>query len=248
MAAKIVNKRKTAINITHPTEPKVRKTENIETMTKAAVVRKYKELEEEYKKVVQNNKLLREENESLSKSKNTNQVPVPKSDITTQTEDLLDEAEYPCSNCVYVAGCSDELVWHMKGKHGLGDPDYVFNYSCKICRKPYDVKDDLMNHIKTNHRRNMPLCKYFQIGACHFDGEKCWFIHEKEDQTIKSFKCGYCSKDFRLKSEFMIHRKTDHHESLRECINYRNRTCYYNEKCWYKHREETSSISSFSEY
>ena len=86
------------------------------------------------------------------------------------------------------------------------------------------------------------------MGNCYFGEDKCSFIHEKEDQRMKSFKCGYCSEDFKSKSEFMNHRKTDHHESIKECINHRNGRCHFNERCWYKHKGETSNLSSFSEY
>ena len=111
MAPQSVNKRKTAVELNPPMKPKVRKTNNLETMTKAAIITVYKELEVEFGKLVKENKLIREENVSLLKDK----IAEPKSDKVTQTEALLDEAKYPCSICVYVAGCPDELCWHMKG-------------------------------------------------------------------------------------------------------------------------------------
>ena len=251
METRIVNKRKPG-NVKHHTEAKVRKRESIECLTKQVLIKKYKELEEKYDKIVSENNQLRQQNETLSEEVKCNKkeqiIQKATSQITTQTENLLDEPEYPCSNCVYVADVPEELGWHMKGDHGLGDPDYQYNFSCKICRKPFDVKSDLMYHIKVNHKKNMPLCKYFQYGNCHFSDAKCWYIHEKEDEVIKTFKCGYCCKDFKLKSEFMLHRKTEHNDSVKMCINYKYEKCHFKENCWYNHKEESIDLSSFSEY
>ena len=254
MSTKVASKRKTVNNVKNQTDPKVRKKETIETMMKPVIVKKYKELEEEYRRVLNNNKLLEMENLSLKTQiddrnrSNTEQVSQSKTHAITQTQDLLDEAEYPCSNCVYVADCPDELGWHMKGKHDLGDPYYEYNFSCKICRKPFDVKDDLMYHIKLNHERNMPLCKYFQDEKCNFSDDKCWYIHKKEDQAKQSFKCGYCGQDFKIKSEFMLHRKCEHNDAVKVCINHLNGKCQFGDKCWYNHEDENMNVSSYSDY
>ena len=142
----------------------------------------------------------------------------------------------------------EELGWHNNGEHGSGDPNYEYNHSCKICRKPFDAKDDLMYHIKYNHYKNMPLCKYYQDGSCHFSDEKCWYRHEKQEQTMSSFKCGYCGLKFSSKSQFMIHRKENHLDKVKTCINYLNEKCEYNEKCWYNHKDDISIISNLSDY
>ena len=253
MENKRASKRKTD-ELKHLNEPKVRKKENLEFMTKQTIIKKFKELEEEKRNLVISSEKLKEENENLSKRieimmKNQSENPkYPSSSVITQTEDLLCEMEYPCTSCIYVADVPEELGWHMQGEHGRGNPDYEFNFSCRICRKPYDLKDDLMYHIKYNHERNMPVCKYFQTGSCHFDDDKCWFRHKKEDQTINNFKCGYCGRSFELKNEFMIHRKNEHNEKIKICINYRNKKCTFDENCWYNHKDEPINFSNLSEY
>ena len=92
------------------------------------------------------------------KNHDTGHTLKPSLSINTQTEDLLGEMEYPCTNCLYTADVPEELGWHMKGEHGIGIPDYEYNFSCRICRKPFDVRSDLMFHIKHNLERNMPYC------------------------------------------------------------------------------------------
>ena len=130
METRIVNKRKPRNDVKHHIEAKVRKKENIECLTKQVLIKKFKELEEQYDKIVYESKQLRQQNETLSEQIKCNEKihniekAKPTSHITTQTENLLDEPEYPCSNCVYVADVPEELGWHMKGDHGLGDPDY----------------------------------------------------------------------------------------------------------------------------
>ena len=76
-----------------------------------------------------------------------------------------------------------------------------------------------MYHIKYNHERNMPVCKYFQNGNCHYSDEKCWYIHRIEDQALSNFKCGLCGKSFNIKDEFMKHRKSEHTDKVKMCIN-----------------------------
>ena len=152
MAGKVVNKRKITKELTHHMDSKVRKTDNISSLTKQAIVIKYKELEEENRKLLlinenisETNQVLKEriahlEQEISEKERNA----LPKLERNTQTEDLLQEAQYPCTMCIYVADCPEELCCHMSNVHGLGDPEFVYEYSCKICRKAFTSKNELM--------------------------------------------------------------------------------------------------------
>ena len=200
MDVKKVTKRKVVNEVAYATDPKVRKKENIESFNKTSIIKKYKELEEKYNTSVTQLSILNDENVLLTmkveelKSLQANIDSKSVSESNTQTEALYDEVEYTCKNCIYEANCPEELQWHMKSLHGIGDPYYEFNFSCRICCKHFDVKDDLMYHIKAKHERNMPACKFYQKGECHFSDDKCWFIHKKKDQTLESFKCGYCGK------------------------------------------------------
>ena len=245
MEKRVISKRKTpnSQKINYDITPaKLQKKElSIEKLTKLKIIEKYNKMEEEYQKVVSLNKELEAETKVLrqtvceltAQSSNPSEVKT----IETQTVNLLDEVEYPCTTCIYVADIPEELGWHNRGEHGIGNPDYEFNYSCRICRKPFDVKDDLMFHVKHNHEKNMPYCKYYQSGNCHFSDEKCWYKHKQKDQSISTFKCGYCGMEFKEKDKFMIHRKENHTECVKICIDYKNEKCNFKEKCWYIHKD-----------
>ena len=256
MAGMIGNKRKVTKELKHPIDSKVRKSDNISSLSKQAIMSKFKELEEENGRLKSINKSLTEKNNELNQRiankdeelSNAFSKSVTISHINTQTEDLLDEAQYPCAICIYVADCPEELCCHMGNAHGLGDLEFTNRYSCKICRKSFAVKDELMYHLKKSHERNVPFCKYYQIGICNFSDEQCWFIHKKDDKAMKIFKCGYCGHDFKSKSDFMIHRKKDHSASVKACINFENGICEFKEKCWYHHNNVSENSLSFSEY
>ena len=51
MDNKTANKTRINHEIKHLTEPKVRKKENVECLTKQVIIKKYKDLEEEFKKI-----------------------------------------------------------------------------------------------------------------------------------------------------------------------------------------------------
>ena len=71
-----------------------------------------------------------------------------------------------------------------------------------------------MFHVKNEHNRNMPVCKYFQNDECNFTDEKCWYIHKKECKTFKQDKCGICGKIFDTKNNYMTHRKSEHTQNV----------------------------------
>ena len=66
MNTKPVNKRKSASESKHHVEPKFRKKDNVESLTKTALLKKYSELEDKFMKVVSDNEELKQINKSLS--------------------------------------------------------------------------------------------------------------------------------------------------------------------------------------
>ena len=166
--------------------------------------------------------------------------------IQTQTESDDNDIEIACKICIYEAVCVAELGWHLQSAHGIGDPDYEYNFSCKICKKPFDIKSDLMFHVKNEHSRSMPVCRYFQNDECKFADDKCWYTHKKESPTLNQYKCGICGKVFDTKNNFMVHRKMEHTPKVKQCINYKNEKCIFKDQCWYIHFDDTEE--SFSEY
>ena len=245
---KPLQKRKSTMEVKSGIGPKVPKKDILDNLTKQSIIKKYNELEENIKQVVssKNNEIDSLKKQIIDLENKVKEQPTKSvSNIMTQTEALLDEIEYPCTKCIFVADWPDELGWHMQGVHGIGDPEYEYNFSCRICRKPFDIKEDLMYHIKYNHERSMPFCKYYQSGNCHFGDDKCWYVHKKNDLHLSMFKCGFCGKMFNVKSEFMQHRKMEHSENVKICINHINNKCQYNERCWYSHKDETTHLSDY---
>ena len=250
MNTKSVNKRKLANEIKHPVEPKLRKTDNVETLTKQALVKKYKELEEQYKKVVSDCEKLKQENEALSNDIKILEKGVTKSVSETQTV-MSDDFIFPCQICIHNADSEFDLRIHMEYVHDFNDGFYIPKIKCNVCKTKFKGKHDLMTHIKTNHRTSLPTCKHFQKGSCKFTEQSCWFVHKREE--IPSMKCRYCEETFFSKSEVMIHQKTKHEEQIPICKNHVKGQCRFKSKCWYQHHEyintnhENSNENSISD-
>ena len=163
--------------------------------------------------------------------------------METQTESEDDSIEVLCKFCIFKASCVDELVWHIQTKHGI-DPEYEYDFSCNICKKPFNLKSELMYHVKREHEHSMPLCKYFQSDECRFTEDKCWFNHKKDSSPNEKYRCRICGHTFGSKTRFMIHRKSEHLEVVKVCINFNRGMCKFNEQCWYIHSDD--SEMSFS--
>ena len=249
MASKI-GKRKVDIPKFSPKIPNKinKKEERLEDLSKKQIIEKYKNLEVEYEKILKQKVLLEKQVRKMDEeTRDTNKTEsIVKQTAQTQTESNDNDIEFACKVCIFEAVCVAELSWHLKTKHGIGDPDYEYNYACNICRRPFDIKSDLMYHVKKEHPRSMPFCKYFQKGECKFTDEKCWYTHEIEDIAIKQYKCGICGRVFDAKHNFMTHRKMDHMDKVQQCINHKNEKCRFDQNCWYIHSDDSGE--SFSEY
>ena len=80
---------------------------------------------------------------------------------------------------------------------------------------------------------------------------KCHLVNIDIQKTNKiwwnnQYKCRIYGNTFKTKSSFMNHRKGEHHEEVKECVNHKNGMCRFNERCWYIHSDDTEM--SFSEY
>lgn len=250
MASKLVLKRKGEIpnhSLKIPTKIS-KKEDRMEDLTKKQVIERFKCLQMKYDALVKEKEIIEKKIKNIEKESNEhhkqNKEACNKNTIQTQTESEDNDIEFACKVCIFEADCVDELRWHLQSVHGIGD--YEYNFACKICRKPFDIKSDLMYHVKKEHRRSMAHCKYFQNDQCNFTDEKCWFVHEKETETLKKYKCGICGNVFETKNNFMTHRKTEHTHQVKQCINHINNKCVFDKKCWYIHSDETND--SFSEY
>ena len=140
MNTKSLNKRKSS-EIKHHVEPKLRKKENVEGLTKIALLKKFKELEDKYLKVVSNSEELRQMNESLLNDIKTLQkestLEATKSVSETQTVMINDDFTFPCQICIYNADSEFDLRIHMEYVHDLDDGIHTPKNKCNICKSKF---------------------------------------------------------------------------------------------------------------
>ena len=154
--------------------------------------------------------------------------------------DQPEEVEIPCKQCIVIATCEEELNWHMNSEHSL-DSNCDAPFSCNICGRNCQTKNELMAHRKVKHPLTIKICRYFIRGECRFGDDVCWYSHQVSrtndiPQTLTEFKCSFCGEVFKKKSDFMKHRKVNHSDTISECINDKNGySRFYNEECWFRH-------------
>ena len=192
--------------------------------------------------------LIEELKKTIAAMKVETQVEKVQNSIESQTESEFQN--FSCQDCVYVASCIDELDWHLENEHNYDKPDEseIPNpYSCNICGKRNNNNGELMSHRKNIHPETIRTCKYFIMGRCDFPESVCWFMHTigsttSAPQTLNEYKCGLCDKVFKIKSDFMNHRRRTHKEFVAVCKDNINACCRFDaDACWFKH-EDTKEI------
>ena len=102
-----------------------------------------------------------------------------------------------------------------------------------------------MKHRKKAHKEKVRQCIYFSVGNCIYDDDSCWFNHSKSGKSLLNddsvINCKHCGKRFKLRSDFMQHRKKYHTELVPMCTNFQSGHCEYS-SCWFKHYENEESI------
>jgi uncharacterized C2H2 Zn-finger protein len=98
-----------------------------------------------------------------------------------------------------------------------------------------------MKHRKWEHSDIIKRCKFYRKGICGYEDDICWFSHDdfvKLDSShqMEEFKCRFCEQVFQEKSDFMVHRKKNHPQTVSKCGDYLQKKCNYSDfECWYKH-------------
>ena len=150
--------------------------------------------------------------------------------------------EFKCQKCEFQGSSNHILKMHLNTEHRL------VKYSCYQCDTHCETHGDLMAHRKEKHFSATGVCSFFMEGKCAFNKDVCWFKHEKlettEDssvpQKLKEYNCGFCGKIFENKKDFMIHRKTEHVNSVSECFKNKNKCRFGEKNCWFRHEKESS--------
>ena len=208
-----------------------------------ALHQKFEALEEQNKNLLQENKnhieaiILLEETVKLLENKSSN---VELKSVTVQTEIIR------CEECEFPAEDVNDLVYHMYEFHPLQGNEK--GMECHYCDDKFESKRDLMFHRKQAHIEKVQFCVHFNDGKCAF-GDTCWFSHDASSKkSCQEYKCSICEKEFKIKSVFMYHRKTEHSETVPICKHEITGSCQYGfQNCWFNHNkaqiDENESIN-----
>ena len=95
-----------------------------------------------------------------------------------------------------------------------------------------------MKHHKLAHIEKVKQCLFYSERKCDYGEELCCFKHGKssDKQETTKLNCTIWNTDFKLRSDFMNHRKLKHPENVQPCRNSMNGTCEYI-SCWFKHTD-----------
>ena len=105
--------------------------------------------------------------------------------------------------------------------------------------------NDLMIHKKSMHIEKVNFCRYFATNLCIYGDEKCWFVHEPEEEPqCSEFKCLLCKKESNSLSDFIRHRKFNHEESTPIYKQFRTGECTFgNNKCWFIYERDDGNTN-----
>ena len=157
-----------------------------------------------------------------------------------QIEESHDEKEYNCSGCDFQATTQLQLNKHTNLKHRMKGQLTEEVIKCKHCGDQFSAIWNLMNHRKEKHENFVRPCKNYQDGKCIRTSETCWWRHEnvKIVQNL-TIKCFICNEIFETKSQMMQHRKREHRDKVRSCVNYLQNKCdFLSQSCWFLHDDD----------
>ena len=159
------------------------------------------------------------------------------------------EKEYNCCECDYQGSKEMELTKHVNLKHSVvgnvaNNVDVDGMIKCRNCGDLFTTKWNLMNHRKSEHWNTVAFCRNYLQGKCDFADNICWWSHaEKVQSSDDQVHCFVCNKIFKTKPSMMSHRKKEHPDIIRRCLQFQNNECrFQNESCWFKHEQENESV------
>lgn len=216
----------------------------VKALKKQDIIVQFKALQDKYESLEKHTKILEEEKkkhiESILLLEETIKIlekrSAQKTSVGVQTED---EQRLWCIECEYPAEDLYDLGEHMYEVHAEDNTEY--EVSCHHCGNFYKTKGDLMIHSKRAHPEKVKPCRNFLEGTCDFSDNDCWYKHdETERKSPHSFTCSICKKVFKLRSDYMSHRKKKHIEIVPKCRS--AETCHFGiSNCWYNHSELNDS-------
>ena len=164
--------------------------------------------------------------------------------------------EWNCMDCAFQANCASELLKHLKIKghtpsSNIKDKRKLFNdyRQCYTCKMDFDGFKNLMDHRMLIHPSNRK-CRKFPIN-CSL-GNTCWYVHSENESSNEKwsdqFKCETCEKTIHGRNNFMIHKKTEHADTVPPCNLFSLNQCRRSEKtCWFGHKNQEKDQRTYSE-
>ena len=152
-----------------------------------------------------------------------------------------------CDECAFQAHTGAELKKHINAKchrpaGGINTSQLGDTKECNICRDEFSDWWNLMNHRRDTHPERRRMCRNDLKGICSYESSECWWKHRVEapltstNSQDKDEECTICEEMFVTKSEVMMHKKSQHEESVPVCYKFKGGKCDFPpNKCWYKH-------------
>ena len=141
----------------------------------------------------------------MEKKKESSKTENASASVQTEDQPLLrcNECEYPAED-IYDLG-EHMFEFHSEQASESCDSEII----CHFCGDNFKMKEDLMIHRKNAHKEKVNYCRYFSSGNCVFGDDACWYSHSRSDtdKSVTEFKCSICEKEFKVRSDFMHHRK-----------------------------------------
>ena len=156
-------------------------------------------------------------------------------DMNRHIQDIHKKREnYDCEKCEHTCSKVEVTRKHKTLQH-LGEG----SMKCKTCGEVFNSKPELMRHRKLEHPNTVANCRNYSEGRCNFDDNSCWWHHKDGEQV--EIECYFCEKTFDTKGKVMIHRKMEHPRTVKQCIQFEDLKCKFNEEtCWFKHEKKNS--------
>ena len=108
--------------------------------------------------------------------------------------------QFNCEDCSFQGLNRIELKNHIRANGHK--PNQIIEV-CFTCEKEFDSYWSLMNHRRAEHPSNK-ICRYYQMDACDFNEDTCWYRHEEKKRNSKqvvdkTIECEVCEEKFKIK-------------------------------------------------
>ena len=112
-----------------------------------------------------------------------------KAGTSSECQTFSEDISIPCSHCIYIATCEEELNWHLSDEHDITsdlffDTDFPCDICGKWCRSESDLEYHQEKHEASSKSAEMPcqeggwieqVCEFCSTHSGVFGGtNQCW--------------------------------------------------------------------------